>query len=25
LIYCDTQCFAGGTYNFTKNHVRKAS
>ena len=25
LIYCDTQCFGGGTYNFTKNHVRKAS
>jgi hypothetical protein len=25
VIYCDTQCFAGGAYNFTKNHVRKAS
>jgi hypothetical protein len=25
LIYCDAQCFAGGTYNFTRNHVRKAS
>ena len=25
LIYCDTQCFAGGTYNFTKNHMTKAS
>jgi hypothetical protein len=25
LIYCDTRCFAGGTYNFTKNHVSKAS
>jgi hypothetical protein len=21
LIYCDTQCFAGGAYNFTKNRV----
>lgn len=25
LIYCDTQCFAGGAYNFTKDHVRIAS
>ena len=25
LIYCDTQCLAGGAYTVTKNHVRKAS
>ena len=25
LIYCDTQCFAGGAYSVTKNHVRKVS
>jgi hypothetical protein len=25
LIYCDTRCFAGGAYNFTKNQVRIAS
>jgi hypothetical protein len=25
LIYCDTQCFAGGAYSVTKNHARKVS
>ena len=25
LIYCDTQCFAGGAYSVTKNRVRKVS
>jgi hypothetical protein len=25
LVYCDTQCLAGGAYTVTKNHVRKAS
>jgi len=25
LIYCDTQCFAGGAYGFIKNRVRKVS
>jgi hypothetical protein len=25
LIYCDTQCFAGGSYNFARNNMRKAS
>ena len=25
LIYCDTQCFAGGTYGVTKDRVRKVS
>jgi hypothetical protein len=23
LIYCDTQCFAGGAYSFTKNPVSR--
>jgi hypothetical protein len=25
LVYCDTQCLAGGAYTVTKSHVRKAS
>ena len=25
LIYCDTQCFAGGEYCVTKNRARKVS
>jgi hypothetical protein len=25
LIYCDTQCFAGGAYSVTKDQVRKVS
>ena len=25
LIYCDTQCFAGGAYSVIKNRVRKVS
>jgi hypothetical protein len=25
LVYCDTQCFAGGAYSVTKNRVRKVS
>ena len=25
LIYCDTQCFAGGVYSVTNNRARKVS
>jgi hypothetical protein len=25
LIYCDTQCLAGGAYTVTKSQMRKAS